>query len=144
MRSGACPAAWYILEARGSMACSGRPCASRLHVCIQRTVPLVREGKALSFAPCCTCGRCYKCLGGTGIAVRDERHKCHPVLKCLRQTSTCVMPLCTGSLFSRENAPGWGTLILVQCPQMILCLCKCLDSLGLCRLGVKGNNQSQG
>lgn len=48
---------------------------------------------------------------------------------CAMPLSLCV--LCTGSLTSQDNPPGWGMLTPVQCPQLISCLCNCLDLPGV-------------
>lgn len=82
--------------------------------------------------------------GGTGAAAGDKRHGCHPALKAPESTQrACDAPALRvpspGSLFSREDAPGCGTLTPGQHPQRILRLRKHRGSLGLCGLGAEGS-----
>lgn len=121
---------WKSLAACLALAVSGP------QLCIQRTMSLVREGKARSFAPIALVG------GVTSAWVhRDGRVRrvssCSPLPETNQRESNPPQSLClsTGSLTSRESSPGWGTLMLLQCPQLILCLYKCLDLPGALQVG---------
>lgn len=102
----------------------------------------LKVGTALISALHCTCGRCYQHLGDRNSSVTQKVQVPSNSQVPVTNLNVCNVPQSLSPLFwqpgSPENSPGWGTLTLVCCPQLILCLCRFLDLHGILQAGGLG------